>query len=159
MLYFYDITDHLDITYITKYNITTNHFNDLFVTENYVFVLYWRSFDIIDISNLADIKTIGNYEYKYTAIFEDMYIDGNFAYVRSSQSGHLEGNRPLYIVDFTTLDSPVLIFPDSNPNRFLDTIFITIGAILGGIVLITVISIIVILVSNKKPKVAIDGKM
>lgn len=158
MLYFYDITNHLDITYITKYNITTNHFNDLFVTENYVFALYRRSFDIIDISNLADIKTIGNYEYKYTAIFEDIYVEGNFAYITSSQSGELEGYRPLYIVDITTLDSPVLIFPDSNPHRFLDTIFITIGAILGGIVLITVISLIVIL-ARKKKEVPIDGKM
>ncbi len=156
-LHIYNITDHLAITYITNHTVASNHFNDLLIEGNYVFALFFDSFDIIDISNLADIQTIGNYQCEYVAIFEDISVDGNYAYMTSTQSGELQGRRPLYIVDITNLESPVHIYPE-KPYRMLNLFFIIVGSILVTVFLISVIAITIVLTRKKNVQIKAEGK-
>ena len=152
-LHIYDISNPIAPSNVTKYEFFGYTIYDLLIKDNNAFVLHSGSFDILNISNLLDIQLIGTYTTEYITIFESICVDGNFAYITNTQSGELQGRRPLYVVDITNLESPVHVYP-GDPFQFLFDLarlfLIITGALLGSAVLVIVIVIPIILTRKKK---------
>ncbi|MCK5298875.1 MAG: hypothetical protein KAJ76_08210 [Candidatus Heimdallarchaeota archaeon] len=152
-LHIYNISNPIAPTNVTKYDFYGHTIHDFLIKNNNAFVLYSGYFDILNVSNLLDIQLIGSYHTEYIAVFESICVDGNFAYLRNTQSGELQGTRPLYVVDITNLESPVHVYP-GDPFQFLSDLarlfLIITGALLGSAVLVIVIVIPIILTRKKK---------
>lgn len=152
-LHIYDISNPIAPLNVTIYEFFGYIIHDLLIKDNNAFVLYSGYFDIFNVTNLHDIQLIGTYDTEYITVFESICVDGNFAYITNTQSGELQGRRPLYIVDITNLESPIHVYP-GDPFQFLSDlvklILIITGALLGTAVLIIVIVIPIILTRKKK---------
>lgn len=152
-LHIYDISNPITTTNVTKYVFYSYTIYDLLIKDNNAFILHSGSFDILNVSNLLDIKLIGTYSTEYITYFESICIDGNFAYITNTQSGELQGRRPLYVVDITNLELPVHVYP-GDPFQFLSDLvklfLIVTGSLLGGAVLI--IAIVIPIIVRKKKK-------
>jgi len=152
-LHIYDFSDPLIPSFVTKFEITGYTIADILVEGNNAFLVHWNSFYILNVSNLLDIQLIGTYTTEYIAVFGSISVDGNFAYLTSTQSGELQGRRPLYIVDITNPESPVHVYP-GDPFQFLSDIvklfFIIVGSVLGVIIIILAIVIPIIVTRKKK---------
>ncbi|MCE7746523.1 MAG: hypothetical protein GPJ52_15450 [Candidatus Heimdallarchaeota archaeon] len=144
-LHICDISNPLDPSNVTLYEIYGYTIQDLLIKNNNAFVLYSDYFDILNVSNLLDIQLIGTYTTEYFTGFESFCVDGNFAYIRNTHSGELQGTRPLYVVDISNLELPVHVYP-GDPFQFLSDIvklfLIIVGSVLGVIIIILAIVIL-----------------
>ncbi|NHJ31471.1 MAG: hypothetical protein FK732_01285 [Asgard group archaeon] len=152
-LHVFDISNPITPSNVTKYEITDYTIADILIEENYAYLVYWRSFDILNVSNLLDIQPVSTYTSEYIAVFESISVDSNFAYLTSIQSGELQDRRPLYIADITNLESPVHVYP-GDPYKFLSDLarllLIIAGVLLGVPIVFLAIFIPVFLRITKK---------
>ncbi len=146
----FDIMNPLNPIFITKYDYSSYYFGGLCIENNFVYLANSSSFDIIDISLLPTTQLIGQYNTEYSTFFEAIVVDNNFAYLLSTQSGELQGRRPLYIVDVTNPELPIHLFP-GDPFPFFSNIgkilLITLGVTLAGSAII--ISVILVVYSKR----------
>lgn len=154
-LHIYDISNPLAPVNVAKYEFFGYAIKDLLIKGDYAFILHSDYFDILNVSNLLDIQLVGTYTTEYIAMFDSISVDGNFAYLTSTQSGELQGRRPLYIVDITDLESPVHVYP-GDPYKILSDLarllLIIAGVVSGILVLFLAIFIPIFLTIKKKQK-------
>lgn len=154
-LHVINITDPFSPESIIKYNFTNVECEDIFADNNYVYLLFNRVMIILAISNLPTIEQIGTYNPEYIHGFEALTIKDNFAYIYSTQSGELEGRRPLYIANITNPAAPIHIFPGKhNPFGFPDwlhKLLITLGII--ALVVPTLIAAVILIVYYSSKRV------
>jgi len=92
---------------------------------------------------------------------KDISIDGNYAYLMSSQGGELYERRPLYIVDITNLESPVHVYPGdpySILSRLAKILLIAGGVVIGLPVLVLAIVLPIVLTRKKKKDMVVVPK-
>jgi hypothetical protein len=155
-LHVYNITNPLNPDNITKYNLNSDYFGGLHIRGDYVYIVTgYRSFDILDLSALPTIQLIGNYSSEYICWFEAITADNNYVYLLSTQSGELQGRRPLYIVNVTDPELPVHLYP-GDPYRIFDdlrkALLITLGVVLAGSFLIIAVILTVHAIRIKPSK-------
>ncbi|NHJ46315.1 MAG: hypothetical protein FK733_00875 [Asgard group archaeon] len=166
-LHVIDITDPFNPTYVTKYIDKSYYFGDFCIRGNYVYITHYDTFEILNLTNLPIIQLVGRYESEYIAYFEGIDVLENTVYLLSTQSGELQGRRPLYIVDITNPATPVHIFPGDPYSGFFDNlvkallliIALPIGIIIGVVSIIYIIIAVIgtTIVKKKDDKNSIDG--
>jgi hypothetical protein len=159
-IHVYNTTNPLNPQNMTKYDLISDYFGGLHIRGDYAYIVTdYRSFNILDISSLPDIQLVGNYSSEYSCWFEAITADNNYVYLLSTQSGELQGRRPLYIANVTNPELPVHLFP-GDPYKILDDLLkillITIGIIIAGSALII---IVILTVHFKRTKPPIQEEM
>lgn len=155
-LHVFNITNPINPVNVTKYSLDTYSFGGFYIKNNYAYIVNdWRSFYILDLSTLPTIQLVGIYSTEYIADFDAITADNNYVYLLSTQSGELQGRRPLYIVNVTNTELPVHLFP-GDPYKIFDDLrkilLITLGVILVGSAIIISVIIGVHFKRTKVPK-------
>ncbi|NHK31854.1 MAG: hypothetical protein FK730_10915 [Asgard group archaeon] len=154
-LHVYNTSNPLNPENMTKYDLISGYFGGFHIRGDYAYVVTgYRSFDILDLSTLSAIQLVGNYSTEYYAWFEAITADNNYVYLLSTQSGELQGRRPLYVVDVSDPELPVHLFP-GDPYKIFDEIrnilLITLGVVLAGSFLIIAVILAVHFKRTKPP--------
>ncbi|MCF2143285.1 MAG: hypothetical protein K9W42_06250 [Candidatus Heimdallarchaeota archaeon] len=135
--------------------------------------LFDSSFQILNISTLSAIQLLGNYETEMSVSFKSLFLKDNYVFIRNEYYAELQEEKLLFIIDISDPSSPRHIFP-KKPNvikAFFEILFafiifliqtlvtklwkpivITLGIILGAIILLLTIVGIVIYRKKKKRK-------
>ncbi len=148
-------------------------YSAMVIRDNIAITLFDSSFQILNISTLSAIQLLGNYKTDMTVSFKSLLLKDNYVFIQNIYKGELQERRALFFIDISDPSSPRHIFP-KKPNviiAFFEIFFglifliiqtlvvklwkpivITLGVILGAIILLLTIVGIVIYRKKKKRK-------